>query len=348
MVGRRLTAIFAADFAGYSALMGGNEVDTVAALKGHQSIILPMVAGYGGKVIDIAGDGIFAEFPSVFNAVKCAVAIQETMLERNASVPVDRQMQLRIGINQGDILFDEERIYGDGVNVAARLESICEPGGICISGKVYDEIKGRFEIQYEDLGVQNLKNIEIPVRTFRINVAGSPGSKRSRGAKFTLLPTRSRAVVYAVMMAILITSGIGWWAFAPPRIMQTNLVSKSAEPINVASSRDTLSDVQRGALDVQAFDGVWEFSATGGQYCPLKSVTFRRRIMGGIIMSGEGQKIGFINRDGSFQFSNPSLASPTIIVESRGNMNGSTGEGSYAGVGSLCQGTYQIRLIGKL
>ena len=154
MGGRRLTAILAADIAGYSALMGASDVDTLADLKGHQSAVLPLIAGYNGRIIDTAGDGILAEFPSVFNAVKCAIAIQEVMSERNASVAPERRMQFRIGINQGDVLFDEERIYGDGINIAARLEGICEPGGICISGKVYEEIKGRFEIHYEDIGDQ--------------------------------------------------------------------------------------------------------------------------------------------------------------------------------------------------
>ena len=116
-----------------------------AALKGHQSIILPMISDFGGRVIDTAGDGILAEFASVLNAVKCAVAVQETMLERNASVAPDRRMQFRIGINQGDVLFDEERIFGDGINVAARLEGLCKPGGICISGKVYEEIRTGFK-----------------------------------------------------------------------------------------------------------------------------------------------------------------------------------------------------------
>lgn len=171
---RRLTAILAADIAGYSALMAANEIDTVSALKGHQTVILPMVAAYSGRVIDTAGDGILAEFPSVLNAVKCAVAIQEVMLERNASVPPDRRMQFRIGINQGDVLVDEERIFGDGINIAARLEQICQPGGICISGKVYDEINGRFEIQYKDVGEKVLKNIPNPVRVYAVSIR-SPG-----------------------------------------------------------------------------------------------------------------------------------------------------------------------------
>jgi class 3 adenylate cyclase len=212
MGGRRLTAILAADIAGYSALMGENEIDTVAALKGHQSIILPMIAGFEGRVIDTAGDGVLAEFSSVLNAVKCAVAIQETMLERNASVAPGRRMQFRIGINQGDVLFDNDRIFGDGINVAARLEGLCEPGGICISGKVYEEIKSRFQIRYEDLGPQTLKNIAEPVQAYRISVSGGPASNAGQGAKSPLKGSHNRLIGVGAVLVALCAVWFGWWA----------------------------------------------------------------------------------------------------------------------------------------
>jgi class 3 adenylate cyclase len=119
----------AADVAGYSALMGADEARTVRDLKNHQAVVLPMVSEFGGRIIDTAGDGILAEFPSVVNAVKCAVAIQSTMAERNAAIEPERRMQYRIGINIGDVVHDETRIYGDGVNVAARLRKPCCPRG---------------------------------------------------------------------------------------------------------------------------------------------------------------------------------------------------------------------------
>jgi len=172
---RRLTAIVAADIASYSALMGADEVATVRDLKGHQSVIFPMIAGYSGRIIDTAGDGVMAEFASVLNAVKCAAAIQETMAERNAAVEPDRRMQFRIGINQGDVVFDEQRIYGDGINIAARLEGVAEPGGICISGKVYEEIKGKVELQFIDMGEQQFKNIPELVRTYKVRLSGNTG-----------------------------------------------------------------------------------------------------------------------------------------------------------------------------
>jgi class 3 adenylate cyclase len=218
MGGRRLTAILAADIAGYSALMGENEIDTVAALKGHQSIILPMIAGFEGRIIDTAGDGVLAEFSSVFNAVKCAVAIQETMLERNASVVPDRRMQFRMGINQGDVLFDNDRIFGDGINVAARLEGLCEPGGICISGKVYEEIKNRFQIRYEDLGPQTLKNIAEPIHAYRISVSGAPALKMRRSAKLPLRESLNRLIGVGAVVATLCAVWLGWSAYKPSRL----------------------------------------------------------------------------------------------------------------------------------
>ena len=167
-VERRLAAILAADIAGYSALMGADEARTVRDLKGHQAIVLPMVAEFSGRIIDTAGDGILAEFPSVLNAVKCAVAIQSKMTERNATVEPERRMQFRVGINMGDVVYDEARIYGDGINVAARLEGIAEAGGICISSKVYEEISGRIDLACQDIGEQQLKNIARPVRAYRV------------------------------------------------------------------------------------------------------------------------------------------------------------------------------------
>src|SRR5438128_12095397 len=146
---RRLSAILAADIAGYSARMGADEARTVRDLKGHQAIVLPMVGEFGGRIIDTAGDGILAEFASVVNATKCAVAIQSKMAERNAAIEPEHRMQFRIGLNIGEVVYDEARIYGDGINVAARLEGIAEPGGICISGKVYEEIRGRADLAYQ-------------------------------------------------------------------------------------------------------------------------------------------------------------------------------------------------------
>jgi class 3 adenylate cyclase/pimeloyl-ACP methyl ester carboxylesterase len=167
-VGRRLAAILAADIAGYSRLMGEDEGATVRDLKGHQAVVLPLVGQHGGRIIDTAGDGILAEFPSVIGATECAIEIQAVMTTRNADVPEPRRMRFRIGINLGDVIHDETRIYGDGINIAARLEGIAEPGGICISRQVFDQVNRAVNAAFQALGPQSLKNIAQPVDVFAL------------------------------------------------------------------------------------------------------------------------------------------------------------------------------------
>jgi len=168
---RRLAAILAADIAGYSRLMGQDEHATVRDLKDHQEVILPLVGQHGGRIIDTAGDGILAEFPSVVGATRCAVEIQSVMAARNEDVPEERRMLFRIGINLGDVIHDEARIYGDGINVAARLEGLAEPGGVLVSQAVHDQVRDRLDLDFEDMGVHELKNIARPVQVYRIRTA---------------------------------------------------------------------------------------------------------------------------------------------------------------------------------
>jgi formylglycine-generating enzyme required for sulfatase activity/class 3 adenylate cyclase len=253
MGGRRLTAILAADIAGYSALMGGNETDTVAALKGHQSIILPMISGFDGRIIDTAGDGMLAEFSSVLNAVKCAVAIQETMLERNATVAPDRRMQFRIGINQGDVLFDDDdRIYGDGLNVAARLEGLCEPGGICISGKVYEEIKNRFQIRYEDIGAKNLKNIAEPVHIYRISVSEAPASKAKRSVTKPKWAARVGLPVIGSLIGSGLIGAVAWIVARAPRNPEPSASTSVSLQVSVPRAQPAPVPVTSPYIDVNA------------------------------------------------------------------------------------------------
>jgi adenylate cyclase len=167
-VRRRLSAILAADIAGYSRLMGQDDAATVRDLKGHQAVILPLVSRHGGRIIDTAGDGILAEFPSVIGATECAVEIQTAMAARNQDVPEPRRMLFRIGVNLGDVIHDDTRIYGDGINVAARLEALAEPGGVRISRAVHDQVRDRLDLAFEDLGEFELKNIARPVRVYRV------------------------------------------------------------------------------------------------------------------------------------------------------------------------------------
>jgi TolB-like protein/tetratricopeptide (TPR) repeat protein len=169
-IGRRLAAIVAVDVAGYSRLMGLDEVGTARILREHRKVTDALVAKHGGRIVKTTGDGVLLEFPSVVDAVECAVAVQAVMAERNEGIPLDRRMQFRIGINLGDILIEGEDILGDGVNVAARLEGIAEPGGICISSSAYDQVRGKVPVDFTDLGEQALKNIVRPIRAYSVGV----------------------------------------------------------------------------------------------------------------------------------------------------------------------------------
>ena len=179
-VERHLAAILAADVAGYSRLMGVDEEGTLAQLKDHRSSLWnPAMESHRGRIANTAGDSIIAEFGSVVDAVSCAIAIQRGMLERNSEVPSDRRIQFRIGINLGEVMTDGPDIFGDGVNIAARLEGIADCGGICISRQVLDQVGGRLDLTFRELGRQNLKNIAKPVEVYAIRLDGvaSPGSR---------------------------------------------------------------------------------------------------------------------------------------------------------------------------
>jgi adenylate cyclase len=171
---RRLAAVLAADMAGYSRLMEADERGTLARLMTHRSeLIDPAIAKNQGRIIKTTGDGMLVEFQSVADAVKCAVEVQERMKRRNADVPEDRRIQFRIGINLGDIIFDEGDIYGDGVNVAARIEQLAEVGGICVTQAVYEQVSDRLDVAFEELGEKTLKNLSRPVRVWRVLLGGA-------------------------------------------------------------------------------------------------------------------------------------------------------------------------------
>jgi adenylate cyclase len=168
---RRLAAILAADVVGYSRLMEADEAGTLSALKSHRKdLIDPRVAEHHGRVVKLMGDGALIEFGSVIDAVEFAVAVQQSMIERNAKVPDIRQIEFRIGINIGDIIVEGEDIYGDGVNVAARLETLSDPGSICVAQNVFNQVKNKVDLGFEDMGEQKVKNITEPVRAYRVQL----------------------------------------------------------------------------------------------------------------------------------------------------------------------------------
>src|SRR5690348_1824231 len=185
---RRLTAILCADVFGYSRLMGEDEEATLRTLSSHRKLIDSLIEQHRGRFVNSAGDSVLAEFASVVNAVQCAVEIQTTLKMENANIPPERRMEFRIGVNLGDVMVDGEQIYGDGVNVAARLESLADPGSIFISGSVHEQLGNKLGLGYQDLGEQSVKNIAKAVRVYRVLTA--PGAASVQVRKTQRVPSR--------------------------------------------------------------------------------------------------------------------------------------------------------------
>src|SRR6516225_5084641 len=169
---RRLAAILAADVAGYSRLMGADDEGTLERLKAlRRELLDPKIAEHHGRIVKTTGDGLLVEFASVVDAVRCAVAVQQAMPERNTSIAAESYIELRVGINLGDVIVEGDDLYGDGVNIAARIEALADPGGVFVSNTVHDQVRDRLPFVFEDLGEQQVKNIARPVRVYRVRDA---------------------------------------------------------------------------------------------------------------------------------------------------------------------------------
>jgi class 3 adenylate cyclase len=211
-VKRRLAAILAADAAGYSARMAEDEERTLRTLVGHRRHIDNLIADHGGRLVGTAGDSVLAEFGSSVEAVRCAVEIQEALATRNESLSEPERLHFRIGINLGDVIVDGDDILGDGVNVASRLEGIAEPGGICIASSVFDQISGKLNLGFEDIGARPLKNISRPVRAYRVSQASAP-ERPHHGSRRTLIAAAGGAA--AIIVAALAVFYMGRTADHP-------------------------------------------------------------------------------------------------------------------------------------
>ncbi|MHC4537156.1 MAG: tetratricopeptide repeat protein [Planctomycetota bacterium] len=240
---RKLTAILSADVAGYSRLMEDNEEATIQALNTYRNSMSTLVQQHRGRVVDTTGDNLLAEFSSVVDAVKCAVETQKELSERNIDLPENRRMLFRIGVNLGDIVEEDDRIYGDGVNIAARLEGLAEAGGICISRTAYEQVKNKLELGYEYLGEHSVKNISEPVHVYRVlmesEAAGKViGEKRKE---------KRRMILAAAIVLLLCVGGLaGWYLY----IGQT----KRIEPASVEKMTFPLPD--KPSIAVLAFDNM--------------------------------------------------------------------------------------------
>jgi class 3 adenylate cyclase len=218
---RKLTTILATDAVGYSRLMASDEEAALKRLKAYRDVVDDLIARHNGRIFNTAGDAALAEFVSAVEAVRCAIAIQEELAARNALLPAERRMSLRIGVNIGDVMVEGENLFGDGVNVAARLESVAEPGGICISGSTFEQVKNKLSIGFEDIGAQEVKNIPYPVAAYRVRsgpvsvVANVPEASQPGPAKATPSQRRRTRLELAgggVALA-LIVAAVALWRF---------------------------------------------------------------------------------------------------------------------------------------
>jgi TolB-like protein/class 3 adenylate cyclase/Tfp pilus assembly protein PilF len=251
---RRLAAILVADVVGYSRLSHVDEEGTRTRFLAHlQDIFEPRIAEHRGRLVKTMGDGLLVEFSSIVNALRCAIDVQQAAAKTNADVPQDQQLRFRLGINLGDVIAEGDDVHGDGVNIADRLQSLADPGGIVISGSAYDHVKNKLAVGLDSLGEQRIKNIDEPVRAYRVRLDGAPAGRRkaARGG------TRRRAVVCAAIVAALIAAGGFWWsgtgrnrpALAAPAVAVLPFDNLSGDPANGrladGITEDIITDLSR-------------------------------------------------------------------------------------------------------
>ncbi len=225
---RKISAILSADVAGYSRLMEDDESETVSTLEAYRETIFNAIEDHRGRVVDSPGDNVLSEFASVVDAVQCAVEIQQVIKVKNADLPENRRMKFRVGINLGDVIEEKGRIYGDGVNLAARIESLAEPGSICISGSAYEQIKKKLALGYQDLGKKTVKNITEPIRVYSIPINSEPLTADSRK---TGKPSRLKWLFPCIIAGIVL--GVGsvliWKNYSKPSLTQEVIQPSATE-----------------------------------------------------------------------------------------------------------------------
>ena len=286
---RKLAAILSGDVEGYSRLMGDNEAATVRSITEYREAIASAVAQHGGRVVDAPGDNVLAEFASVVDAVQCAVAIQRELGSRNAELPSSRRMQFRIGINLGDVIVEGPRLYGDGVNIAARVEGLAEAGGICLSGPAYDQVEGKLPLGYDFLGEHTVKNIARPVRVYRLRLENRP----SPGPLLGKRRADRRSVTRVVgALAILMLLGAGGWAGW--RWLRTPAFSGLALPDKPSVAVLPFTNLSQDPAQEYFSDGVTEDLITGLSKVSGLFVIARNSVF---TYKGKAVKVGEVSRD---------------------------------------------------
>ena len=264
---RKLTAILSADVAGYSRLMGEDEEATVRTITTYREVLTTLIQQHNGKVVDSPGDNLLAEFASVVDSVQCAVAVQKEIKSLNDELPENRKMRFRIGINLGDVIQEEERIYGDGINIAARLEGLAKPGGICISGTSYDQVKNKLNLGYKNLGEHSVKNIAEPVRVYRVLTefeAAEVIGEKIKSRKWI-------ALTVAIALIVAVGGSAGWYFYLSQSTkIEPASVEKMAYPLPDKPSIAVLPFDNLSGVPDQGYlaDGITENIITALSYIP--------------------------------------------------------------------------------
>ena len=321
---RRLTTILAADVAGYSRIMADDEEGALETLRAYRSVFETFVTKHDGRIFNTGGDAVLAEFGSAVEAVRCAVSIQEELATRNAQLAEDRQMWFRIGINVGDVIFEDGDLFGDGVNIAARLEGLADKGGICISGSTFEQVKNKLSVGFADIGPQAVKNIPEPIPAFRlvpgsVSVTANGESAPTTGTD-NKQPTSYASSRLAIVIAVVAvaTGGIAAWVLATR------------------------------APSMDAYDGRWNVSVHSRSGCLNNDpASYSVMVRNGIIDEPAHRlpKKGSVSIHGAFKIEVSSQDGRPMNVQ-EGTINGDTGEGRFVGAKPGCEGKVTIQRAG--
>ena len=321
---RKLTTILAADVVGYGRIMAENEEGALEILRAYRSVFETFVTKHDGRIFNTGGDAILAEFGSAVEAVRCAVSIQEELATRNAQLAENRQMWFRIGINVGDVIFEQGDLFGDGVNIAARLEGLADKGGICISGSTFEQVKNKLSVGFADIGPQVVKNIPEPIPAFRlvsgqvsVKASGELAQTKGTVSKQTAWYASSRQMI-VVAVAAVAAGGIVAWVLA------------TRSP------------------SVYAYDGRWKVSVHSRSGCLNNDpASYSVVVRNGMIEEPAHRfpKKGSVSAHGAFKIEVSSQDGRPMNVQ-EGTINGDTGEGQFIGAKPGCEGKVLIQRAG--
>jgi len=315
---RKLTTILAADVVGYSQLMAGDEEETLATLRAYHEVTDALVEKHNGRIFSTAGDAFLAEFGSAVEAVRCAISIQEDLAVRNSQRPEEEQMWFRIGVNVGDVMVEKGDLFGDGVNVAARLEGLAEKGGICISGSTFDQVKNKLSIAFDDIGAQSVKNIPEPVPAFRLvpgKVSVAEGGKPAPSPRLS-----GRALLGAGACLALVLLGGAYFSGLLPF----------------------------GSAAKYPYDGHWKATVNGLSGClNNNSRSFPVTVSQGKVDMKDLRfpKTGSVSADGTFTITSTDQQGNLVNTQT-GALSGDSGKGSFIGRKPKCKGVVTLVRLG--